>query len=129
MSNEQLKEFVSAHCAEPSFEETTQYLCATVAPEHLLQVADALAHDPTTHFDYLFCLTAVDYGTHFMVVYHLESTTLNHCMVLKAKVSDRVNPDVPTVSTIWQTANFHERKHTTSWEYDLLIIPICVGCC
>ncbi len=110
MSNDELQAFIQEHCADPVFETGKQYLNAIVAPEHLMRVAEALRHDPRTSFDYMFCLSGVDFSTHFMVVYHLESTTLNHCVVLKCKVSDRVNPDVPSVSSIWRTAEFHERE-------------------
>ena len=58
----------------------------------------------------MFCLTGVDWVTHLMVVYHLESTTLRHTIVLKAKITDRENPEVETVCDIWRTAEFHERE-------------------
>ncbi len=115
MTNEELQAFVSEHCAEPSFEDMKQYLAAIVAPEHLMRVAYELRNNERTAFDYLFCLSAVDYLNHFMVVYHLESTRHGHCMVLKAKITDRVNAEVPSVSSIWRTAEFHERE-----AYDLM---------
>ena len=61
------------------------------------------------HFDYLFCLTCIDWKTHFSVVYHLSSTTYRHTIVIKANV-DAVNPEIETVSDIWRTAEFHERE-------------------
>ena len=61
------------------------------------------------NFDYLFCLTCVDWKTHLTMVYHLTSTLYRHTMVVKAKL-DRNVPEIETVSDIWRTAEFHERE-------------------
>jgi NADH-quinone oxidoreductase subunit C len=60
-------------------------------------------------FDYLFCLTCVDWKTHLTMVYHLSSTTYRHSIVIKAQL-DRNNPQIETVCDIWRTADFHERE-------------------
>lgn len=65
-------------------------------------------------FDYLFCVTAVDWKTHLTMVYHLTSTAHRHTLVVKIKL-DRERPSVRTVSDIWRTAEFHERE-----AYDLM---------
>lgn len=64
--------------------------------------------------DYLFCLTAVDWKTHFTVVYHLTSTQYRHTLVIKAKL-DKNDPAIDSVCDIWRTAEFHERE-----AYDLM---------
>jgi NADH:ubiquinone oxidoreductase subunit C len=53
--------------------------------------------------------------THFNMVYHLESTDKRHIVVVKAKLEDRVKPELPTVCDIWRTAEMHERE-----AYDLM---------
>jgi NADH-quinone oxidoreductase subunit C len=60
-------------------------------------------------FDFLFCVTCVDWKTHLTMVYHLRSTMRQDIVVVKAKL-DRANPQVATVSDIWRTAEFHERE-------------------
>ena len=60
-------------------------------------------------FDYLFCLTCIDWKTHLTMVYHLSSTKFRHNIVVKAKL-DRSNPEIESVCHIWRTANFHERE-------------------
>ena len=40
-----------------------------------------LKGEEQTNFDYLFCLTGVDWGEELGVVYHLESTTHRHALV------------------------------------------------
>ena len=74
-----------------------------------------LKEDITLAFDYLVCVTGVDYPDHMQVVYHLESTLHKHFLVVKANTEDRETPVVDTVSDIWPTAEFHERE-----DYDLL---------
>ena len=60
-------------------------------------------------FDYLFCLTCVDWKTHLTMVYHLSSTRYRHTLVIKSEL-DRSRPEIGTVSDIWRTAEFHERE-------------------
>lgn len=60
-------------------------------------------------FNYMFCLTCVDWKTHLTMVYHLTSTDTRDCVVVKVKL-DREKPGIETVSDIWRTAAFHERE-------------------
>jgi NADH-quinone oxidoreductase subunit C len=60
-------------------------------------------------FDYLFCLTCVDWKTHLTMVYHFSSTRHRHNIVVKCKL-DRNRPEIETVCDIWRTAEFHERE-------------------
>jgi len=111
MNNEELKNKISIFLSSAEFsEEGSQYLNVTVTPEHLFSLAEFLRNDEDLSFDYLFCLTGVDWITHFLVIYHLESVKYKHTIVLKAKITDRENPAVKTVSFIWKTAEFHERE-------------------
>jgi NADH-quinone oxidoreductase subunit C len=69
-----------------------------------------LKADTDLSFDYMFCLTGVDWKTHLSVVYHFESKIHRHILVVKAKVEDRNNPFIESVASIWRTAEFHERE-------------------
>ncbi|HQW44850.1 MAG: NADH-quinone oxidoreductase subunit C, partial [Chitinophagaceae bacterium] len=66
-------------------------------------------NDNSLFFDYLFCLTCIDWKTHLTMVYHLSSTQHRHNIVVKSKL-DRNNPEIETVAHIWKTAEFHERE-------------------
>ncbi len=110
MLNDQLKEGLIEVCADAVFEDTKQFLSMTVNAEQLLSVATALRENSDLAFDYLFCLSAVDWTTYMTVVYHLNSTRHGHELVLKAKISNRQQPEVETVSHLWRTAEFHERE-------------------
>jgi NADH-quinone oxidoreductase subunit C len=58
----------------------------------------------------LFCVTCVDWKTHLSMVYHLESKLQKQIIVVKAKIEDRIDPKIESVSSIWKTAEFHERE-------------------
>ncbi len=109
MTNEELKTFITAQVPEAIFEET-QYLNITVPAEKFYSLAKHLRTDSSAEFDYLICVTGVDWKDSLMVVYHLQSRKHKHVIVLKVKLTDRVNPKVDTVSDIWRTAEFHERE-------------------
>jgi len=91
-------------------EEASQFLNISVTPEHFHQLMSQLKHNNETHFDYLFCLSGVDWGEELGVVYHLESIKHRHSIVVKVKTNDRENPTFDSVSDIWLTADFHERE-------------------
>lgn len=91
-------------------EEGSQFLNITVQPNHLHDLMSQLKNNEQTKFDFLFCLTGVDWETELGVVYHLESTTYRHSLVVKVKTADRENPNFDSVWDIWRTAEFHERE-------------------
>ena len=111
MTNEALQNLISLWIPELEFtEEKSQFLNITVPPEQLIPLMTQLKSNPDTNFDYLFCLTGMDWGKELGVVYHLESTTHRHQIVVKVKTEDRENPTLDTVCNIWHTAEFHERE-------------------
>lgn len=91
-------------------EEGSQFLNILVQPEQLHALMMQLKSNPGTNFDYLYCLSGVDWGQELGIVYHLESTTHRHRIVVKVKTTDRETPTFDTVSNIWKTADFHERE-------------------
>jgi NADH-quinone oxidoreductase subunit C len=96
-------------------EENKQYLTMLIPSGKLHQLALELKNNPDLAFDYLFCVTGVDYGKQLGVVYHLTSTLNKHSLVIKVKTDNRENPAFDTVCDIWRTSEFHERE-----VYDLL---------
>lgn len=108
MTSEEIKEYVSTVQPAATFEETGEWLNIMVAAEEWKTLAQKLRNS-VFHFDYLFCLTCIDWKTHLTMVYHLSSTSHRHTIVIKANL-DRVKPEIETVSDIWRTAEFHERE-------------------
>lgn len=86
---------------------------AIVPRLHIVEVCDYLKKSGDGKFDFLADICGVDRGVEeeprFEVNYHLFSTTKHHRVRLKVLLNDE-NPHVPTVTTIWRTANWHERE-------------------
>lgn len=115
MTNEALKQLLSEKLPEATWEEGAEWPILYPVQDSFLQVMQMLKEDPALRFDYLFCLTCIDWSatatgkTLMTMVYHLSSTTYRHNLVVKLKL-DRTKPEVETVSSIWPTAEFHERE-------------------
>jgi len=114
MNPEELKQQVGTLLPSAAFEEGGEWTTVYLDPAAWGDAARLLRSTNGLDFDYLFCVTAVDWKTHFTMVYHLSSTVHHHTLVVKIKL-DHNNPEVPTVSDIWRTAEFHERE-----AYDLM---------
>jgi NADH-quinone oxidoreductase subunit C len=87
---------------------------AVVPAERIVDVARFLRDDEELDCKFLNNLTAVDWITHFDVVYNLSSLAKNHTLTLKAR-SNHERPIVPSVVGVWQGANLQERE-----VYDLM---------
>ena len=108
MTNESIKEFITRYHPSATFDETGEWLNILIDAADWKPLAIRLRNEPNG-YDYLFCLTCIDWKTHLTMVYHLSSTTHRHTIVIKAN-TDRTNPVIETVSDIWKTAIFHERE-------------------
>lgn len=100
-----------------------------VEPGDLLEVMRVLRDDPPLHFDILNCISGVDYleldpkkapkagfEPHLEVVYHLQSFQHRHRFVVKIILPRWKDnkpgelPEVPSVTSLWATADWHERE-------------------
>ena len=84
----------------------------TVSPDRVLDVCNVCRTDPRLDFNYLRCLSVVDYVEstgEFEVNYHLYSLDKRHKMVVKTRVPED-QPSVPTVTGVWAGANWYERE-------------------
>jgi len=107
MTNEELKSHITQQIPEAVFEEA-QFLNAVVDGPKAFSLLKSLRENPETEFDYLFCQSGVDWKDFFYVVYHLSSKRHKHTVVIKAKIADRVNPQIESVAGIWKTAEMNE---------------------
>jgi NADH-quinone oxidoreductase subunit C len=84
-------------------------VAVSVRREDLLRVMQTVRDDGRLAFDFLRSLSGVDYLDELEVAYHLYSYRHGHSAAIKS----RCPPDdahMPTVSHLWQTANWHERE-------------------
>jgi NADH-quinone oxidoreductase subunit C len=109
MNVEELKIKLTELLPAAAYEEGGQWLTINIEPAEWLAFAKQLRNDISLNFDFLFCLTCIDWKTHLTMVYHLTSTTHRHNIVVKAKLNF-TNPEIASVASIWKTADFHERE-------------------
>jgi len=122
MGNEELKTKITELLATATYDETGEWLAVAVEPKDWFQLAQQLRHDETLQFDYLFCVTCIDFKTNLTMVFHLSSTIFRHNIVIKS-VLNRDKPEIESVSHIWKTAEFHEREAYEMFGVDFLNHP------
>ncbi len=105
-----LQEKLLSICPTAVFEENTQWPTMAINNTEWRTLAETLKNDNELAFDYLFCVTCVDWKTHLTMVYHLSSTFHRHTIVVKAKIADRNNATIDSVYNIWATAELNERE-------------------
>ena len=113
MTNEELKSKISGLIPSATFEDAVipgpGWLTVNIESPEWPGLAKQFRNEPELWMDFLFCLTCIDWKTHLTMVYHLTSTKFRHNLMIKSKL-DRSNPEIETVSSIWRTAEFHERE-------------------
>ncbi len=109
MEIEAFKNNITTFNSTASFDETGEWLNIKVEANDWLKLAHHLRTDIDFNFNYLFCLTCIDWKTHLTMVYHLSSTKYRHNIVIKVDL-DIQQPEIESVAAIWRTANFHERE-------------------
>lgn len=97
----------------PAHEAPPSYLVpgGVVPREKLLEIARAVATDAEFELPYLSFVSAVDRpeAGEFEVVYHCYSHQSLEELMLKVRIP-RDTPTVPSVTSIWDGANWHERE-------------------
>ncbi|MEO8494192.1 MAG: NADH-quinone oxidoreductase subunit C [Planctomycetota bacterium] len=100
-----------------------------VSPDGIAEVCEYLRDDKELRLNLLNCISGVDYfmadpkkaakagwEPHLEVVYHLSSTFKKHTLVLKVMLPRWKNdvegdlPEVQSVASVFNTANWHERE-------------------
>ncbi len=91
--------------------EFREELSIVVRKDDIVSVCQSLRDDPELCFNFLSDLCGVDYPERkprFDVVYNLYSISKNHRVRLKLRVED--GESLPSVTSVWSTANWHERE-------------------
>ncbi|MFQ6033001.1 MAG: NADH-quinone oxidoreductase subunit C [Candidatus Zixiibacteriota bacterium] len=91
--------------------EFREELTVVVKKEDIVRICQFLRDDPELSFNFLSDLCGVDYPERkprFELVYNLYSIFKNHRVRLKVRVDDGEN--VPSATSVWNTANWHERE-------------------
>jgi len=110
MEEQKLQEIIKEKFPMAQIVRGKQFLTVTIDKNMIYNLAEFLKQHPETSFDYLFCESAVDYGSRFGMVYHLDSTRYRHQIVMKAVIDDRNDPEIDSVFGVWRGAEYHERE-------------------
>ena len=85
--------------------------------DYNIDVLTFLANDKDLKYEMIIDVTAADFSkypnkmpTRFAVVYVLYSLLNNHKIVVRAFIKDDANPEISSVTGIWQGANWPERE-------------------
>jgi NADH-quinone oxidoreductase subunit C len=81
-----------------------------VETDAVAKVCEWLRDEPGLDMTSLMCLSSTDDKEKLGVVYNLHSMQHNHKFTLKVELTDRDHPHVPTVATLFGTAEWHERE-------------------
>lgn len=81
----------------------------------LFPLMKELKDNPVYNFNYLTNLTAVDYADRFEVVYNLISVPDGLALMVKVRLPDKENAEVPSLCPLYAGANWQERE-----VYDLM---------
>ena len=81
-----------------------------VLPGNWTKVSTLLKNESDLNFDYLMCISSYDKedGKIYGVAYNLFSTTKNHYLEVRVETED--DKSIPSVVSLWKTANWHERE-------------------
>jgi len=93
-----------------------------IRPDLIAHVCLELRDNPNTYFDFLSCITGVDYGVEahrFGVVYHLASIPYKTQLTLKISRENNRDeadlPSFPSITSVYRAADWHERE-----QFDML---------
>jgi NADH-quinone oxidoreductase subunit C len=114
MDNGFVLEKLKARFGEGSIESSVfrDELTVVLPKEIIVEVCRFLKEESQLEFDLLADLCGIDMYTpvkRFGVIYNLYSLKNKHRLRLKTFVEEE-DPKLPTVTTVWGTANWHERE-------------------
>lgn len=111
MTKTELKSIIGAWSSNIKLDdESNEFLIVEVPADELRAISEQLKSDKSTAINLLYALTGMDYGTDLGVVYHLESTSLKHMIIMKVRTSDRENPNFDSIQDIWPAAFYNESE-------------------
>lgn len=110
MTKDELKSYLEKTFPGMTQEENIDFPVLWVEKDEIFEVAKKLKEDEATKFDFLFDETAIDWQTHFEMVYHMTSTTYRHDLEIKVKLEDRDHAELPSVEPLWKAAEMYENE-------------------
>lgn len=106
-----IKESIGEDVIEEAYvnERDYQLPCIVISASKWVRTAKLLREDERLQMNYLRNVSGVDYETHFEVVYHLLSLDSKEEVCIKVR-TERDHPTIPSITSVWETANWNERE-------------------
>ena len=81
-----------------------------VIPDNWGEVSSLLKNESNLDFDYLMCISSYDKGNNltYGAAYNLFSTNHQHYLEVRVEADDGIS--IPSVVSLWKTADWHERE-------------------
>ena len=80
-----------------------------IDPKDLLDIMLFIAND--LEFPSMEAISGVDWETHFEVVYFIDRWDGDPTVIqVSVDLKDRESPEIPSITSIWASANWHERE-------------------
>ena len=76
----------------------------------MFDLCKELKDNPSTEYNYLKSISAVDYIEYFEIVYHLDSLINNSSIVVKSKLYGRSKLSIKSLTSLWKGAELQERE-------------------
>ena len=77
--------------------------------DNIVPIAKIVKFDSRLDFNYLRCLSAVDYKDRIEIVYHLFSLEKRHKLILKTSLSPE-HPTISSIVSVYPGSNWFERE-------------------
>ena len=103
---------------ETNFNQSCGQLYCEIDSKAIKKFCDLLNKDADLSFEYLKCLTAVDYMEYLEMVYCLYSFKNNWSVNIKVRL-DASNPSVESVTPVYSGADWHERETAEMFGIDI----------
>jgi len=110
MTNELLIQTLQERFPDAQVKMGTEFVECFIPRDKAVAFLTDIKNSKDLAFDYMFCLTGADFADHLQVIYHMESSSLNHILVVKVKTDNRENPVVDSVTSVFPTAEPHENE-------------------
>ncbi len=112
LDKKKLVEIVSNICPEVQTYEHRNQLSIIIPKTHLIEVAKELRDNPESKFEQCVDVTVIDWlkkPIRYEVVIFLYSLTFKNRIKIKVPIEEK-NPECPSVTSIWESANWYERE-------------------
>ncbi|MHB1346340.1 MAG: NADH-quinone oxidoreductase subunit C [Candidatus Humimicrobiaceae bacterium] len=105
--------FKSFSIADDCFRLNFSEIYCDIPKEIIKKCISLLKKDKDLDFDYIKCITGVDYIDYLEVIYSLYSFENNYTINIKSKI-DAKNPEIDSITGIFRSADWFERE---IWEF------------